>query len=79
MVRLTHNLIRKKSEHNEGTMSDLEEISLHQLEIEKIENLDCKKLKILVRFFFFSIVSRFFLRSRRNSIFKTISSEKWKD
>ena len=51
MVRLTHKLIRKKSEHNEGTMADLEEISLHQLEIEKIENLDCKKLKILVRFF----------------------------
>ena len=52
MVRLTHKLIRKKSEHNEGTMADLEEISLHQLEIEKIENLDCKKLKILVRFFY---------------------------
>ena len=49
MVKLTHKLIRKKSEHNEGTMADLEEISLHQLEIEKIERdiNDCKKLKIL--------------------------------
>jgi len=56
MVRLTHKLIRKKSEHNEGTMADLEEISLHQLEIEKIENLDCKKLKILVRSTFFLFV-----------------------
>jgi len=48
MPRLTHDLIRKKSEHNEGTLADLEEISLHQLEIEKIEAIgSCKKLKIL--------------------------------
>jgi protein TilB len=48
MPRLTHELIRKKSEHNDGIMADLEEISLHQLEIEKIEAInDCRKLKIL--------------------------------
>lgn len=47
-MRLTHDLIRKKSEHNDGIMADLEEISLHQLEIEKIEAInDCRKLKIL--------------------------------
>ena len=33
-------LLRKKSEHNEGVLGSLEEISLHQLEIEKIETLD---------------------------------------
>jgi protein TilB len=49
MAPLTRDLIRRKSEHNEGTMADLEEISLHQLEIEKIENIDtlCRKLRIL--------------------------------
>jgi protein TilB len=42
-------LLRKKSEHNEGVLGSLEEISLHQLEIEKIETLDkyCRNLKIL--------------------------------
>lgn len=42
-------LLRKKSEHNEGILGSLEEISLHQLEIEKIECLDkyCKNLKIV--------------------------------
>ena len=48
MPRLTHDLIRKKSEHNDGILADLEEVSLHQLEIEKIEAIgDCKKLRIL--------------------------------
>ncbi len=31
MVRLTRDLIKKKSEHNEGIVGDLEEISLHQV------------------------------------------------
>jgi len=49
MVRITADLIRKKSEHNEGTMADLEEITLHQLEIERIENVGqlCRRLRIL--------------------------------
>lgn len=42
-------LIRKRSEHNEGEIGTLEEISLHQEDITKIENLQnwCKDLKIL--------------------------------
>jgi protein TilB len=42
-------LIRKRSEHNEGEIGTLEEISLHQEDITKIENLQnwCKNLKIL--------------------------------
>lgn len=49
MVRITPDLLRKRAEHNEGQLSNLEEISLHQFDIEKIENLDlfCRHLKIL--------------------------------
>ena len=49
MVRLTRKLIRKKAEHHEGILPDLEEISLHQLEIEKIEAIGdiCRKIRIL--------------------------------
>jgi protein TilB len=49
MVRLTRALIRKKAEHHEGILPDLEEISLHQLEIERIEAVGdiCRKIKIL--------------------------------
>jgi len=32
---VTEELIRKRSEHNEGLVSTLEEISLHQQDIEK--------------------------------------------
>ncbi|XP_013391474.1 protein tilB homolog [Lingula anatina] len=49
MVRITELLVRKRSEHNEGEIYSLEELSLHQQDIEKIENLDkwCRELKIL--------------------------------
>ena len=49
MVRLTEATIRKRAEHNDGILADLEEISLHQLEIEKIETIGtmCRKLRIL--------------------------------
>ncbi len=49
MGRITEELIKRRSEHNEGMISTLEEITLHQFEIEKIENLDkcCRHLKIL--------------------------------
>ncbi len=49
MVRITVELLRKRSEHNEGRLSTLREITLHQFNIEKIENIQklCKKLKIL--------------------------------
>lgn len=49
MVIITEELIRKRAEHNEGEIFSLEELSLHQQDIEKIEYLDkwCKELKIL--------------------------------
>ena len=33
-VRLTEELVRRKAEHNEGMLSTLEEIALHQLDID---------------------------------------------
>jgi len=49
MVRINLDLLRKKAEHNEGCISTLKEVTLHQHEIEKIENLDklCRRLQIL--------------------------------
>ncbi len=46
---MTEELIRRKAEHHDGVLPDLEEISLHQLEIERIEVIGsvCRKLKIL--------------------------------
>lgn len=42
-------MVRKRAEHNEGEISTLEEISLHQQDLERIEHLDrwCPNLKIL--------------------------------
>jgi len=50
MPRLTEELIRKRAEHNEGCLPDLEEIALHQQELEKIESLEscCRHIKILL-------------------------------
>ncbi|TNV78519.1 hypothetical protein FGO68_gene2184 [Halteria grandinella] len=49
MPFITQELLRKRAEHNECMLSTLEEVSLHQQDIEKIENLDvyCRHLKIL--------------------------------
>lgn len=49
MVRITEQLIRTRSEHNEGIISTLEELSLHQQDLEKIEYIDkwCRDLQIL--------------------------------
>ncbi|XP_027032608.2 dynein axonemal assembly factor 11 isoform X1 [Tachysurus fulvidraco] len=49
MVRITKDLIRRCAEHNEFEIFSLEEISLHQLGIERIEHIDrwCRDLKIL--------------------------------
>ena len=45
---LTEDLIRRKAEHNEGMLSTLEEIALHQLDIDKIEVLNsCRELQIV--------------------------------
>lgn len=50
MPRLTEELIRKRAEHNDGILPDLEEIALHQQELEKIESLEacCRHIKILL-------------------------------
>ena len=50
MPRITEEMLRKRAEHNDGQLMNLEEVALHQFEIEKIENLDklCRHLKILL-------------------------------
>ncbi len=50
MPLITRDLLRKRAEHNEGMISTLEEISLHQEELESINEvlgMTCRKLKIL--------------------------------
>lgn len=50
MPVITKALLRKRAEHNEGMISTLEEISLHQEELEEISEVlgnICRKLKIL--------------------------------
>lgn len=49
MIIVTEELIRKKAEHNEGIIGTLEELSLHQEDVEKIENINnwCKDIEIL--------------------------------
>ncbi|XP_002157387.2 dynein axonemal assembly factor 11 isoform X2 [Hydra vulgaris] len=49
MVFITEDLVRKRAEHNNCELSTLEEVSLHQLDIEKIEYLDkwCREIRIL--------------------------------
>ena len=49
LQRISMGMIRKKTEHHEGPLAELEEISLHQMNITKIELLGsvCKRLRIL--------------------------------
>ncbi|XP_058273924.1 dynein axonemal assembly factor 11 [Hemibagrus wyckioides] len=49
MVRITEDLVRRCAEHNNCEIFSLEEISLHQQDIERIEHIDrwCRDLKIL--------------------------------
>ena len=50
MPHITVELLRKRAEHNEGMISSLEEVSLHQEELESINEVlgtNCRKLKIL--------------------------------
>ena len=49
MVIINELELKKRAEHNYGRLFDLEEISLHQLNIKRIENLDkfCRNLKII--------------------------------
>lgn len=48
-VSVTEDLIHRRAEHNECEIFSLEEVSLHQQDIERIEHLDrwCKELRIL--------------------------------
>lgn len=50
MPQLTEELIRKRAEHNDGVLADLEEVALHQQELEKIEMIEecCRHIKILL-------------------------------
>ncbi|CAM9674449.1 unnamed protein product [Scytosiphon promiscuus] len=48
--KITIDLIRRKAEHNEGLIHTLEELSLHQEELETIDDTlgcNCRRLKIL--------------------------------
>jgi hypothetical protein len=50
MPQITRALIRKRSEHNEGVIVTLEELALHQEELESLNEVignSCRKLKIL--------------------------------
>ncbi|XP_077703405.1 dynein axonemal assembly factor 11 isoform X3 [Canis aureus] len=49
MGRITEDLIRRNAEHNDCIIFSLEELSLHQQEIERLEHIDkwCRDLKIL--------------------------------
>lgn len=49
MPEITRELLRKRAEHNEGVLTTLEEISLHQEELESINEvlgLSCRKIKV---------------------------------
>uniref|UniRef100_A0A4W4GQG7 Leucine-rich repeat-containing protein 6 n=1 Tax=Electrophorus electricus TaxID=8005 RepID=A0A4W4GQG7_ELEEL len=49
MVRVSEDLIRRRAEHNNCEIFSLEEVSLHQQDIERIEHINkwCRDLKIL--------------------------------
>jgi len=49
MVQITEELIRKRAEHNDGILSTLKEVTLHQFDIERIELIGtlCPQLEIL--------------------------------
>lgn len=49
MTRITLELLRRRAEHNDGCLSTLREVALHQQDIEKIELVGdaCRQLEIL--------------------------------
>ena len=49
MGKITADLLRRRAEHNEGCLSNLKEITLHQFEIDTIELVGdlCRELQIL--------------------------------
>lgn len=50
MVFISESLLKKRAEHNDGMLPNLEEIALHQEDIESLINLDkfCRHIKILL-------------------------------
>lgn len=46
---VTEDMVRRRAEHNECEIFSLEEVSLHQQDIERIEHIDrwCRDLRIL--------------------------------
>ena len=50
MNRITDKLLVSKSEHHDGSLDTLEEISLHQQQLQKIEYIHrtCPNLRILL-------------------------------
>ncbi|XP_036621113.1 protein tilB homolog [Trichosurus vulpecula] len=49
VTEVTEDLIRRNAEHNDSEIFSLEELSLHQQEIQRLENIDkwCQDIKIL--------------------------------
>uniref|UniRef100_A0A8P4GJ85 Leucine-rich repeat-containing protein 6 n=1 Tax=Dicentrarchus labrax TaxID=13489 RepID=A0A8P4GJ85_DICLA len=49
LTKVTEELLRRRAEHNECEIFSLEEVSLHQQDLERIEHIDrwCRELKIL--------------------------------
>ena len=49
MPFITLELLKRKAEHHDGLLSELEELSLHQLELERIDvvGTTCRRLRIL--------------------------------
>ena len=49
MVVICEAELKKRAEHNNGRLHDLEEVSLHQLNIRRIESLDkfCRDVRIV--------------------------------
>lgn len=50
MVRITLDALRRRAEHNDGSLRTLEEVALHQQNIERLELVQeaCPRLKILL-------------------------------
>ena len=80
MVRITDKLLVSRAEHNDGHLPTLEEVSLHQQKLEKIEYINrvCADLKIL-QFQVDNVLSPknfFFVKLQQNvGICYTITSE----
>ena len=49
MGAVTEDLVRRRAEHNDKEIFSLEELSLHQCDVERIQHLDrwCRHLRIL--------------------------------